>query len=199
MLIHERENIKRVTIHPGEYFATNENVIISTLLGSCVSACLYDPVSRVVGMNHFLLSNRRYVKDLPVVFSEAGRYGIHAMELLINEMLKQGAKRANMLAKVFGGGSVFQQPEVKDSFFCVGNVNCRFVREFLEIEHIKLVAADLGGTSGRIIHFHAENFAVFVKRVRQTISHTVVEKERQVWKRDIEQHEQEVPNVDVWE
>src|SRR5665647_2303892 len=79
---------KHVTLEPGELFASREPVTISTLLGSCVAACLYDPVNNVVGMNHFLLSSRRYSRDLPNFISEAGRYGIHAMELLINEMMR---------------------------------------------------------------------------------------------------------------
>ena len=93
----------RVTIRPGEHKVTKETMVFSTLLGSCVSACLYDPVSRVSGMNHFLLANRRYARNLPLNVTDAGRYGINAMELLINDMMKLGAVKARLKAKVFGG------------------------------------------------------------------------------------------------
>ena len=102
------KGLKRFTIDPGEYHVASGNVVISTLLGSCVAACLWDPVKRLIGMNHFLLANQRYSKSLSVIQSEAGRYGIHAMELLINAMLKAGADRANLQAKAFGGGNVLQ-------------------------------------------------------------------------------------------
>jgi len=93
-------------------------------------------------MNHFLLSNRRYAKNLPVCLSEAGRYGIHAMELLINEMLQKGAKRGNLRAKAFGGGTMHGVSTTQDNFFCVGEVNVRFIREFLKKRGY---TADCGG------------------------------------------------------
>lgn len=77
MRIVKRGEIKVVTLYPGEYYVSRGKVVISTLLGSCVSACLYDPVNRVVGMNHFLLSNKRYSKHMPMYATEAGRYGIN--------------------------------------------------------------------------------------------------------------------------
>ena len=86
MNIHENDGLKKIVIHPGEYFATNERVIISTLLGSCVSACLFDPVNRVLGMNHFLLSGEIFKKNGGGFATVSGRYGVNAMELLINRM-----------------------------------------------------------------------------------------------------------------
>lgn len=187
-----------VHLLPGDFYASNEPVIIRTLLGSCVAACLYDPVKRVVGMNHFMLSNRRYARNIPSVLSEAGRYGIHAMELLINEMLKLGAKRQNLKAKAFGGGSIYLNTESKDNFFCVGDVNSRFIREFLKNDGIPLVAEDLGGERARIIHFLYDDFSVHVKKINKTTAPNLVQNERQFWLRTIEKQESAEAPTEVW-
>ena len=100
---------QRITLRPGDHRATTDATVLSTLLGSCVAACLYDPSARVSGMNHFLLANRRYARSMPLNVTEAGRYGIHAMELLINDMMKLGAQRARLQAKVFGGGAILDE------------------------------------------------------------------------------------------
>ncbi len=165
MMVQERGSRLHINIMPGEFYATNKPVTVRTLLGSCVAACLYDPVNRVIGMNHFMLSNRRYAKNLPTCMSEAGRYGIHAMELIINEMLKLGARRANLKAKAFGGGSINLGTESRDNFFCVGDVNSRFIREFLKNDGIPLIAEDLGGDQARVIHFLQDDFSVHVKKI----------------------------------
>jgi chemotaxis protein CheD len=187
-----------VNILPGEYYVTNRPATIHTLLGSCVSACLFDPVNRVVGMNHFLLSNRRYALELPICMSEAGRYGIHAMELIINEMLKLGAKRSNLRAKAFGGGSIYLNPDVRDNFFCVGEVNTRFIREFLKNDGIPLVAEDLGGEKARVIHFLFDDYSVHVKKIGQSTASDLVKTERQFWLKNIETQENIKPPAEVW-
>jgi chemotaxis protein CheD len=198
MRIQESETGLQVNLLPGEYYAANRPVVIRTLLGSCVAACMFDPVNNVIGMNHFLLSSRRYAKNLPTCMSEAGRYGIHAMELLINDMLKHGAKRANLRAKVFGGGSIYLAPDVKDNFFCVGDVNSRFIREFLKNDGIPLVAEDLGGEQARVVHFLFNDFSVHVKKIGRTTAATLVRTERQYWLRSIESQEKAKTPVEVW-
>ncbi len=198
MQISERASGPHVTIMPGEFYVSRSDVTIHTLLGSCVAACLYDPVNRIIGMNHFMLSNRRYAKNLPTCMSEAGRYGIHAMELIINEMLKLGARRANIKAKAFGGGSINLGSESRDNFFCVGDVNSRFIREFLKNDGIPLVAEDLGGEQARVIHFLQEDFSVHVKRIGKSTAAELAQNERQFWLKAIEKQEKAVPPVDVW-
>jgi chemotaxis protein CheD len=191
----------RIVIDPGEYYVGKGQLVLSTLLGSCVSACLYDPVSRIVGMNHFLLANRRYSVDLPVMESEAGRYGIHAMELLINQMLKQGAKRKSFVAKVFGGGDVLHQHrKEKDNFFAVGDVNSRFVKDFLKSESIPIVASDLGRDYGRIIHFKAKDYSVYMRKISHKYDKKVAREEHDYWQKSIKEHEQEqqAPAVQYW-
>jgi chemotaxis protein CheD len=198
MKIEKKGSRLHVNLLPGEFYAANEPVMIRTLLGSCVSACLYDPVKGVIGMNHFMLSSRRYARNIPTVLSEAGRYGIHAMELLINEMLKLGAKRTNLRAKAFGGGSIYLNTEVKDNFFCVGDINNRFIREFLKNDGIPLVAQDLGGENARIIHFLYDDFSVHVKKISKTTDPNLVQNERQFWLKTIESQEKAPAETEVW-
>jgi len=175
---------------------TTQNEVIHTLLGSCVSACLYDPIHRIMGMNHFLLSNSRYTQKLPSCITEAGRYGIHSMELLINEMLKRGAKRENLKAKAFGGASMWDKGR-GDNFFCVGDVNSRFIQEFLQNEGIPLLTSDLEGDRGRVIYFSFGDFAVYVRKIQKTIGSEVAKRERQFWRSSIKAHEQ-VIEPDIW-
>lgn len=177
----------RVTLHPGERYAAKGPVLISTLLGSCVAACLYDPEAQVAGMNHFLLANKRYSRDMPVTVTEAGRYGVQAMELLINEMLRLGADKKRIRAKVFGGGFVLGSVS-HDNFQCVGDVNGRFIREFLATERIRIDAEDLGGELGRVIKFRTDTFKVYRRFIQKTTTFIVEKKERGYWKKSIEEH-----------
>jgi len=190
---------KRIILNPGEYYITNKNVILQTLLGSCVSACLYDPVKRIIGMNHFLLTNRRYAKNMPVCITEAGRYGIHSMELLINEMMMLGANRKNLKAKAFGAGNVLNYESTHDNFFCVGEVNRKFILEFLELEGIPLISSDLGGEKGRIIYFSSGDYAVHVKKIQRLFTAEVAQKERRYWRTSVERQEKEKKTAELWE
>lgn len=122
---------------------------------------------------------------MPVCHTEAGRYGVHAMELLINAMLKLGAQRGKIKAKVFGGASVLSS-DSKDDFFCVGEVNSRFILEFLKTDGIPLMASDLGGNMARVVHFVSDDFSVYVKRIRRSTRTRIVQKERSFWKSSIE-------------
>ncbi|MBA4391202.1 MAG: chemotaxis protein CheD [Syntrophus sp. (in: bacteria)] len=198
MDIVSKGNMKVITIRPGEYYVSRDNVVISTLLGSCVSACLYDPINRVVGMNHFLLSNRRYSKSMPMYITEAGRYGVNAMELVINGMLNLGAKRENLRAKTCGGSSLLRPPGESDSFFCVGEVNCRFVVEFLKNDGIPVVASNMGGDRGRIVRFSSGDFSVLIRKIRTSGMPKLVKDEKQFWLKSIESQEKKCEEPDLW-
>lgn len=198
MRIETIDRFKRVILDPGEFHAAADATVISTLLGSCISACLYDPIHKVIGMNHFLLSNRRYSRDLPIHVSEAGRYGIHAMELLINEMIKKGAQRRLLKAKVFGGANIMINKESVGNFACVSEVNCRFIREFLKNEDIPVVAEDLGKDHGRVIHFSNGDFSVYVRKIGHKRSESLVRRDRDCWQQAIEMQEKTLPAVDLW-
>jgi chemotaxis protein CheD len=197
MHITNKDNRKHIIIHPGEYYVSQEDVVISTILGSCISACIYDPVSRIAGMNHFLLSNKRYSKDMQVCLSEAGRYGVNAMELIINDMLKLGAKRKNFRAKAFGGSSLLGGGCRPDSFLCVGDVNCRFIVEFLNNEGIPLVASNLGGNFGRVIRFSSSDYSVLMRRIRKTILPKLVKDERKFWLNSLKS-QAKVAEPEIW-
>jgi chemotaxis protein CheD len=151
-------------------------------------------------MNHFMLSNDRYARNMPFSITEAGRYGIHAMELVINEMITRGAIRRNIKAKVFGGASIMTDPSLVGNFSCVGDVNCKFIREFLEVEGIPLVAADLGGNEGRVIYFDIRDYGVFVRKIRKKVSQTIAERDRKVWEDSVEKQKIIKPEdgVDLW-
>lgn len=193
-----KQETELITLKPGEYFVSNKSVQISTLLGSCISVCLYDPINRIVGMNHFMLSNYRYSKSMPMCMTEAGRYGVHAMELVINGMLKIGAERAKIRAKAFGGGSLLQTKVKTDSFFCIGEANVRFILEFLRKDRIPLVASDLGGDRGRKIFFSSETYDVYVRKIRKPKTPELIKEERQFWQKSIIANAQKKEEPEIW-
>ncbi len=198
MIVREETYGKRVVLFPGDHFVTDKKLRISTLLGSCVSACLYDPVNRVVGMNHFLLSTKRYNDDMPLVLSEAGRYGVHAMELIINGMLKLGAQRKYIKAKVCGGSSLLKTQKDEDSFRCVGRVNCAFIQEFLRNDGITIVSSDLGGDLGRVVHFDTRDYALYIRKIRKVSLQGLGARDKEYWKRELKRHLDEGTTPDLW-
>lgn len=138
--------MRRVSIVQGENAVVAEpHVIVSTLLGSCVAACLYDPVAKVGGMNHFLLGEPG--ADHRVAESDMARYGVHAMELLINGMMAKGAVRTRLQAHLYGGANIIS------GLGAIGSSNAAFARRFMETEGIAIAHCDLGGTSARKIEF----------------------------------------------
>ncbi len=144
-------------IHPGEYLATDEDIIISTVLGSCIAVALHDASTGLGGLNHFMLPGELHGHDFYT--EESGRYGMYAMELLINDMLKAGARRDRLVAKVFGGGHVLSTS--------AGNIpdsNITFALEFLETERIPVASSDVGGTDARKILFFVTSSRVLLKR-----------------------------------
>ena len=147
----------RVTIHIGGLRVSREPLIIDTVLGSCIAACLYDPVSGVGGMNHFMLPEG-FDPDNPA----STRYGVHAMELLITEIMRLGGQRRRFQAKVFGGGHVLN---IRESLDGVPQRNIDFVRRFLNTEQIPVMTEDVGGYQARRVLFHAHTGKVFLKRL----------------------------------
>jgi chemotaxis protein CheD len=198
MKIETYQQSERIIIDPGEYCSTGNIGVISTLLGSCVAACLYDSKNKIIGMNHFMLSNTRYARDMPIHISEAGRYGIHAMELLINEMMDKGALRHRLRAKIFGGATILFSEAQKSNFLCVGQVNCKFIREFLKNERIPIDAEDLGGNHGRVIHFSNGDFVVHCRKIKADRSLQLATRDRACWQRAIESQQQAQLSIDLW-
>ncbi len=186
-----------VKIAPAEWYATaNRDEMLSTLLGSCVAACLYDRDKGIFGMNHFMLSNPRYARNISFTQTEAGRYGIQSMELLINDMMKLGARRKALRAKVFGGGSIITNPVQGDNFSCVGQVNSRFIIDFCKLESIPLDSSDLGGVQGRVIYFDCRDQAVYLRKIRN--SRMLAKRDHDAWQSAIYRHQHEETAMDIW-
>lgn len=136
----------KVHVTQGEsHVSTDPNVVMTTVLGSCIAACIRDPQAGVGGMNHFLLPDAG--EGRPSNGGDAVRYGAYAMELLINGLLKQGARRERLEAKIFGGGKLF------DSLSDVGASNAAFAERFLRDEGIPIVSSSVGGVSARRVEF----------------------------------------------
>lgn len=164
-------------ILPGEYYYTNKNMLIVTVLGSCVSACIRDRVTGLGGMNHFMLPDGGGDPNSPV--SASMRYGTYAMEVLINDLLKAGARRENLEAKVFGGGAVLRGFTAIN----VGERNAAFVINFLKTEKIHVVAEDLNDVYPRKVYFFPKTGKVLVKKLMQTHNDTLAKRELDYAKR----------------
>jgi len=179
----------RIIIDTGEFYVSHKQEVISTLLGSCVAACLYDPVNKITGMNHFLLAEQHVGHGSSVIASEAGRYGMHAMELLINAMIKKGANKMHLKAKCFGGGNVLQLKREQSGKQTVGEVNIEFIKAYLMQEKIPMVGSQLGGNLGRNVHFVGDDFAVYVKAIDDERRRVLEKTERKYWTKTKADHE----------
>lgn len=156
-------------ILPGEFYSTGQDEVIVTVLGSCVAACLMDPVCLVGGMNHFMLP--ALAGALPDDRFSSARYGVAAMEFLINDMFHQGGQRSRLVAKVFGGGNVM------NGHGEIGGQNIQFIRSYLEKEDIPIWAEDLGGVCPRKIYFFPRTGQVLVKQMNRLNNDTLTRRE----------------------
>ena len=155
-----------VKVLPGEFFVHADDILVMTTLGSCIAACLWDRERRVGGLNHFMLPEAGGAAN-------SGRYGAFAMELLVNELMKLGASRATMEAKVFGGGAVIGGMNSLN----VGERNTRFVLEYLKTERIAVVSKDVLDVYPRKVCFLPASGKAMVKRLATTNSDTLAAQE----------------------
>ncbi len=154
-----KENVTVIKIFSGDlYVSKSGNEMISTILGSCVSACIRDPYAGVGGMNHFLLPDGG---DINIKNSDAARYGVFAMENLINEILKAGGSKERLEIKVFGGGNV-----INSSSF-IGSKNSEFIRSFLYKEGFINFSEDLEGAHPRRVHYYPKTGKVMMRLLRR--------------------------------
>lgn len=161
------------TVHQGDCHVSSDDVTFSTVLGSCVSACVRDRVANIGGMNHFLLAEQSgSARDR---YGASARYGAFAMEQLINKVLSQGTgKKANLEIKVFGGGNI------NASLNDVGAKNIEFVRSFMAAEGYSFAGEDLGGNYARRVLFKPNSGRVFVKRLDSMAGARVVKEELEI-------------------
>lgn len=169
-------NIPAAKVLPGEYFYTDKDMLIGTVLGSCVSACIRDRTTGLGGMNHFMLPDGG---DSNSPVSASMRYGTFAMEVLINDLLKAGARRECLEAKVFGGGAVLRGFSAMN----VGERNAAFVTQFLKTERIPVLAEDLNDIYPRKVFFFPRTGKVLVKKLMQTQNDTLAKRELDYAKR----------------
>lgn len=159
--------VSHARVNIGQVAASAEPLELGTVLGSCVAVCLYDPVRRLGGMNHILLPGR-------CLNCVSSRYGVHAMELLINDLMQLGGDRKRLVAKAFGGANVIS--ELKQT--PIGDNNVRFVRKFLATERIPLVAERLGGSRAIIVQFRTDTGKAHVGNVDGSRMQQIVRDEK---------------------
>ena len=156
-----------VKVLPGEYFVASEDILITTVLGSCIAACIWDGRVHIGGMNHFMLPEGDGSDG-------QGRYGSYAMELLINGLLKRGARRESMQAKVFGGAQVMAGLTTMN----VGERNMQFVLDYLSTERIPVVSKDVLDIHPRKVCFFPASGRALVKRLAHSHPETLAVEER---------------------
>lgn len=161
-----------VKILPGEFFVAQEDIVISTVLGSCVSACIWDKQAGIGGMNHFMLPEGAKEGGDPIGL--AGRYGVFAMEQLINELIKRGGRKANFEAKVFGGGAVMRNFTTMN----VGERNAQFVLDFLKTEGVRIASQDLLDVHPRRVAFFPNSGRALCKKLAQADATLVAEEQK---------------------
>ncbi|WP_372826314.1 chemoreceptor glutamine deamidase CheD [Polaromonas sp.] len=151
--------VEAVKLLPGEYYVTSRDMVLTTVLGSCVSACVRDTTAGIGGMNHFMLPNDAD----PVTRDSAAamRYGAYAMEVLLNELIKAGARRERLEAKVFGGGAVLANMTMLN----IGERNADFVLRYLQLEQVRIAAQDLRGDLPRRINYFPGSGRVTVRKL----------------------------------
>ena len=154
-----------VKVLPGEFFVHHEDILIMTTLGSCIAACIWDRDRRVGGMNHFML---------PEGTGDSGRYGSFAMDQLIGELVKRGATRSSMEAKVFGGGAVLEGMNTIN----VGQRNTNFVMDYLRTERIPVVSKDVLEIYPRKVCFLPASGKAMVKRLASSHSESFIAQDR---------------------
>lgn len=148
------------TILPGEYFVSREPMIVYTVLGSCVSVCIRDPLAGVGGMNHFMLPAPKG-DGRSDSWGESARYGSFAMEMLINEILKRGGRKSRLEVKVFGGGRIY------DGGVDIGVNNAVWALEYVALEGLVLARADVGDIYPRKIYYFTDSGRVLMKRIER--------------------------------
>jgi chemotaxis protein CheD len=164
-----------VKLLPNEYYVTPDDMVLSTVLGSCVAACVRDSTAGVGGMNHFMLPDDGSPGNSGNSASASMRYGAYAMEMLLNELLKAGARRERLEAKVFGGGAVLANMTMLN----IGDRNADFVLRYLQMEQVRVAAQDLRGNLPRRISYFPRSGKVMVRRLHRINEAEQVQRDEQ--------------------
>jgi chemotaxis protein CheD len=168
----EIENKKIITIHSGEYYVTKDpDVVIYTLLDSCIAVCLYDQVTGIGGMNHFMLP-----ESVEFQLANCGHFGLQSLEIMMNHLQSEGAVLQNMKAKVFGGSNMADFHNREND---VALANIQFTLKYLESKRIPIMARELGGLYGRKIYYFLNDYSVYVQRLIKEGIHQDVSEQSQ--------------------
>jgi chemotaxis protein CheD len=170
-------DMQAAKILPGEFYVSSRDMVLVTVLGSCVAACIRDPITGIGGMNHFMLPANG--EEQFNVCAPSARYGVHAMEMLLNQLTKLGAKRSNLEAKVFGGGNVMAGMTHAQ----VGPRNAEFVLDFVERERISLTASDLLENYPRKVYYFPRTGKVLMKKLHVLANNTIFQREEEYQRR----------------
>ncbi|PTB18057.1 chemoreceptor glutamine deamidase CheD [Trinickia symbiotica] len=168
-------NRRGVKLLPNEFYTTGDDMVLVTVLGSCVAACIHDRTAGIGGMNHFMLPDDG---EPTQAASESMRYGAYAMEVLINELIKMGGRRERFEAKVFGGAAVLAGMTTIN----IGDRNAEFARRYLALEKIRIIAEDLQGVHPRKVAFMPATGQAMVKKLRLQQEPSVAEREQELAK-----------------
>ncbi len=166
-------------IYPGEYYVTDTDELIGTLLGSCVAVCLHDNVRKIGAMNHFMLPGKINERELPE--NDLTRYGLASMIKIIWEMLERGAQRENITARVFGGGNILRTLGTPERPSMISSDNVRMAKLMLEMEDIPIVGMDVGSDYTRKIIFDVDTGRVYLRKIKgKDISKLVLERDKKL-------------------
>ncbi|WP_292950361.1 MULTISPECIES: chemoreceptor glutamine deamidase CheD [unclassified Neptuniibacter] len=166
-----------VKVKPGEYYVSRDNIVITTVLGSCVSACIFDPQTGLGGINHFMLPSGEQGGDL----YRSSRYGLFAMEQLINELMKHGSQRSDLQVKLAGGGDMIS------GLTSIGQQNIDFILQYIKDEGLKVVASDLGGDQARRIAYFPQEGRMLVNKLDHREDQKLIEEEKS-YRVDVDEH-----------
>lgn len=184
-----------VKILPGEYYVTKSDEAVTTVLGSCISACVRDPKANVGGMNHFMLPEDKSVGPnnwLDPTVGLATRYGSYAMESLINDLLKLGATRDRLEIKLFGGGRILQ------GMTDVGERNITFIKDYIQLEGLRIAAEDMGGANPRkVVYFPASGRCKL--RKLPPVENRIISHHEQLYRESLRSQVADGGDVDLFE
>jgi chemotaxis protein CheD len=178
------------SILPGEFFVSRDPMVVYTVLGSCISACIRDPIVGVGGMNHFMLPEP--METAHDSWGESTRYGSYAMESLINEILKLGGLKSRLEIKLFGAGKIYE------GNIDVGANNAKWVIAYLKSEGLVTVKSDLGDVFPRKVYYFTDSGRVLVKRIERVKNQTIFERENEYATQIKQREKQPVENVTLF-
>lgn len=180
------------SILPGEFFVSTEPMVVYTVLGSCISACIRDPIAGVGGMNHFMLPAPKEHQSGDAWGGESTRYGSFAMEQLINGILKRGGMRQRLEVKLFGAGKIYE------GNIDVGARNTEWVLNYLKAEGFAIASSNLGDVYPRKVYYFTDSGRVLMKKIERIKNRTIYDRETQYQQHLRQEQEEQQSDVTLF-